>query len=190
MAATLASLGDHDVGAAVGDPFCVARVAGDAQDLDSGPVGVLDHELRVAEPGAEQRHLLLDDRLDRGMRPHGGAAGSHRSVDVGQSELLLDLLDEVAVLLGQLIDHLLQRGLLGLGELLVARPDQGGRQQDVDPEGLVGELLDLADLIAHFLNGESCASKHTQSAGLGDRHHQLHRRAGPLADQAGTHPRR
>ena len=55
----------------------------------------------------------------------------------------------------------------------VAGGDRGGGQQDVHAEGTLGELADLADGVAHPLDGVAGPPEHTEATRLRDGHDQL-----------------
>lgn len=114
----LVSLGDHQVGARSGDPRGILRIARNAQHLHADPMRGLDHEAGIAEPGAEERHTLVDAHLDGRVGTRGRRTAADDGVAVGQPELFLDLREPLAV--GR------WKGVQGIAQCNVACALRGG----------------------------------------------------------------
>ena len=147
-------------------PAIVDAAGGDNGDLDgTGGDGNEDHGGRLVSVGGRlvTRH---DDRITPQLGRLGGVLCQGRRSD-HLASVRVNLIDKPGLAQGIVEDgNLLLYGYLDL--LLRA-----GTENDVDAEGLVRQLPDLADILPHLFGGAPGGGKYPQSARVADRRHQI-----------------
>ena len=124
---------------------------------------LVDEGRGVTQAGGEHRHLHAGDRVDLILRREArGADIGPRGLDVGQVEIGADAADHLLVVIRQEVARV-RRSLTPAR----TRRDVGG-DEDVDAEGTVGEVLNVADLRFEAVGRESGCAEHAESAGVGD----------------------
>ena len=120
----------------------------------------LDDEGRAAQPRGEDRHLLLEQHLQlvaRALQQFAPALPG--ALRLGDAEILLEILDEVAVALR---DHRFQ--------VLELPLDERRRDQQIDPERLAADALaDPANVGPQLVDLHAAAAQDADAARVADR---------------------
>jgi hypothetical protein len=187
----LGPLSHDEVGATLGHLSGGAHVSDQRQDLRPLCLEGLGKGSGRAEPGREDGHLLLEQDLDLRSRI-ALTLGDPVDARVGRARRLLPLDAQIVRELAHRVDRLLRKARLrprpeGRARGGADGDQEGGREQQVDPERLVGQRTHLRDLGAQRVRRVRDSADHAESTRLRDRGGQLPRGDGRTGSRDGAH---